>query len=224
MLTRSPAVLGSLCLIGLCGCYEGDRSSPSIPAAPAAPATGTEQPDDRDWDDVASPFRGRLLEIARTYKGYGNVDNHLRWAPTDCLIPPDVLHYSASKDKATHGGKIYALFAQPCAKGSYLPARGGAAPVGQVVVKEAWRSEEVTQWVSELGHVQKDGRRYRAGRQAELFIMYKMDPETPDTDQGWVYGTVSSDGKRVLSAGRVESCMNCHRDAPHDRLFGVSKP
>jgi hypothetical protein len=53
--------------------------------------------------------------------------------------------------------------------------------------------------------------------------MFKLDPKTPGTDEGWVYGTVSADGKQVTSAGRVESCMRCHQKAPHDRLFGLPK-
>jgi hypothetical protein len=35
-----------------------------------------------------------------------------------------------------------------------------------------------------------------------------------------VLALVSADGKRVLSAGRIESCMKCHQDAPNDRVFG----
>jgi cytochrome P460 len=62
---------------------------------------------------------------------------------------------------------------------------------------------------------------FKAGKQADLFIMMKLDPKTPDTDAGWVYGTVTADGKQVTSAGKVESCMKCHREAKHDRLFGV---
>jgi hypothetical protein len=53
--------------------------------------------------------------------------------------------------------------------------------------------------------------------------MFKLDPSTPGTDRGWAYGTVTADGKQVTSAGRVESCMRCHRKAPHDRLFGLPK-
>ena len=40
-------------------------------------------------------------------------------------------------------------------------------------------------------------------------------------DSGWVYGTVSSDGQGVTSAGQVRTCMGCHEQAPHDRLFGI---
>jgi hypothetical protein len=53
--------------------------------------------------------------------------------------------------------------------------------------------------------------------------MYKLDAKTPGTDEGWVYGTVTPDGKDVTCAGRVASCMGCHADAPHDRLFGLAK-
>jgi hypothetical protein len=69
----------------------------------------------------------------------------------------------------------------------------------------------------------KDQIQYRAAKPAGLFIMTKLKPDAPGTDEGWVYGTVAPDGKTVTSAGRVESCMNCHRDAKHDRLFGFPK-
>ena len=53
--------------------------------------------------------------------------------------------------------------------------------------------------------------------------MYKTDPKTPGTDEGWVYGTVTADGKKVTAAGRVQSCINCHQDARNDRLFGIPR-
>jgi hypothetical protein len=56
---------------------------------------------------------------------------------------------------------------------------------------------------------------------AGLFIMMKLDPATPDTDHGWVYGTVAADRVTVTSAGRVASCMGCHESAGFDRLFGA---
>ncbi|HEY7154555.1 MAG TPA: hypothetical protein VH575_11395 [Gemmataceae bacterium] len=70
-------------------------------------------------------------------------------------------------------------------------------------------------------YARKDGRLYHASKKGPLFIMYKVAAKTTDTDEGWVYGTVTADGKEVTSAGRVESCMNCHQKAPHDRLFGL---
>ena len=65
-----------------------------------------------------------------------------------------------------------------------------------------------------------DGVRYRAGDASGLFVMYKLDPATPGTDDGWVYGTLTADGRTVTSAGVVESCAGCHARAPHDHLFG----
>ncbi|MGH7174546.1 MAG: hypothetical protein ACRELF_00710 [Gemmataceae bacterium] len=72
-----------------------------------------------------------------------------------------------------------------------------------------------------VAYARKNGHLYHAAKQGPLFIMFKMAPTTPDTDEGWVYGTTTADGREVLSAGRVESCMNCHSKAPHDRLFGL---
>src|SRR5262249_38219867 len=132
---------------------------------------------------------------------------------------------------------------------SYLPAEGEANPVGKVVVKEAWRPEEVEerggellpsmtrkrkvrvtdkngaerweeQTVRYIPYVHKDGHLYHAAEKASRFIMYKMDPATPGTDEGWVYGVVTPDGKEVTAAGCLENCMKCHTKAPHDRLFG----
>jgi hypothetical protein len=126
----------------------------------------------------------------------------------------------------------------------YIPdARANS--IGQAVVKEAWSPEEVQgedlrlESVSRsveshvggrlvrrqdrfLPYLQHGDRVYHAKAKLGLFIMLKLDPQTPGTDDGWVYGTVTADGKEVLSVGRVESCMGCHKDAPHDRLFGVA--
>lgn len=120
--------------------------------------------------------------------------------------------------------------------------------VGQVIVKESWVPEEVkgkqkadiivsrvevkedqkADIVTRKGRLEdhfspfatRDGKRYHASKKAALFIMFKLDPTTPNTDKGWVYGTVSPDGKEVTSAGRVESCMKCHQ-TKEDRLFGL---
>jgi hypothetical protein len=73
-----------------------------------------------------------------------------------------------------------------------------------------------------LPYARKEGRLYQAKEKVGLFVMYKLDPQTPGTDEGWVYGTVTADGKKVTSAGRVQSCTACHRHAPHDRLFGLA--
>jgi hypothetical protein len=50
--------------------------------------------------------------------------------------------------------------------------------------------------------------------------MYRLPDTTPDTDEGWVYATITAAGE-VTAAGRVASCMGCHEVATHERLFGV---
>jgi hypothetical protein len=102
------------------------------------------------------------------------------------------------------------------------------------VVKEAWRpvvaaddeSPKVVGFHASNYHVPyardpNDLKLYRTGDLYGLFIMYKVDPATPNTDDGWVYGTIGADGKTVTSSGRVRQCMNCHQNAPDHRMFGV---
>jgi hypothetical protein len=206
-------------------------------------------PADKGGEKASERFHERLLEIARSYKDYGRLDDEYRWAPELCRLPnPGVARFSGSKDEETHGKKLYSLFAKQRAE--YLVMdKGKTNSMGQVVVKESWIPEEVTDAkaerkiivtkgkpkekdedridLSELGdhflpYAVKGGKTYRAAKQAELFIMFKMDPKTPETDDGWVYGTVTPDGKKVTSAGKVESCMKCHQDAGHDKLFGLA--
>jgi hypothetical protein len=159
-----------------------------------------------------------------------------------------VARFSESKDEKTHGKKLYSVFASY--KGAYLFAKGfKEQPAGQMLVKQSWLAEEVKEDDDKerkvvvtplkrrpddpkervspdridhfLPYAEKAGKLYHAAKQAELFIMYKVDPKTKDTDNGWVYGTVTPDGKKVTSSGKVESCMKCHQDAPHGRVFGL---
>lgn len=76
-------------------------------------------------------------------------------------------------------------------------------------------------WWPSFPYATIDGVWYCAQEKSGLFIMTKLDPRTPDTDDGWVYGTVSPDGKRVTTSGRVTSCMECHRESSHDRMLGT---
>jgi hypothetical protein len=151
---------------------------------------------------------------------------------------------SSSPESSPHGKKLYFLFVKEPRPREGDKTGSTKQPVGQVVVKEAWVPEEVTGlkklvgtqsirrklkvrrvdgWVErELDfnfYAWQGDRLYHAARKAGLFVLFKTDPGTPHTDEGWVYGTVTADGKRVTSAGRVESCMGCHQHAPHDRLF-----
>ncbi len=115
-------------------------------------------------------------------------------------------------------------------------------PIGQVVVKESWVPEKVERTndaTPEVAIQSKFGKskegyggsilpivkvgdeKFRAKDKFGLFIMYKLAEDTADTDHGWVYGTVTADGKTVTAAGKVKSCIECHEKAPRDRLFGV---
>jgi hypothetical protein len=196
---------------------------------------------DQEKPKVDRPFNDRLLEIAKTYKDYGRVDDEARWAPAFCRMPkPAVARFSDSTDDLTHGRKLYSLLAKN--RNAYLTVgKENPSAVGQVVVKESWVPEEVTDPTAPrdvvmdrkekapnlkddhfLPYATKDGKTCRASKPAGLYIMYKLDPTTPDTDEGWVYGTVTPDGKKVTAAGKLESCMKCHQEAPYDRLFGLA--
>jgi hypothetical protein len=179
------------------------------------------------------PFDVRLRAIAKDYLAWGRVDGEARLAPTDCRAPvPAEARVSRSEDAKTHGQKLYSLFAKD--RTAYLGAAKVPNPVGQIVVKQSWLPIEVPDDGGPLRAkavqadggrfiplIRKDGKLLKAGKQADLFVMFKLDPQTPGTDQGWAYGTVTPDGTRVTSAGRVGSCMRCHAKADHDRLFGL---
>lgn len=108
-------------------------------------------------------------------------------------------------------------------------------PVGQAIVKEAFFAVRATEAEAKAAMTTEDiadhrempqtfcgqgADLYRVGDLQGLYVMLKTPPDSPDTDAGWVYATISPDGK-VTQAGRIESCMECHADAPHDRLHGA---
>jgi len=153
-----------------------------------------------------SQFHKTLLDIAANYKSYGKVDDLAKWAPWLCSAPPPVVaRESASKDLDTHGRKLYFLFADK--RNEYVSNK--APTVGQTIVKESWIPDGSTP--------------PKPVKQNSIFIMTKLEPNTKDTDNGWVYGTVTPDGKTVTSCGRVESCMECHVQCKNDRLFGLKE-
>jgi hypothetical protein len=102
--------------------------------------------------------------------------------------------------------------------------RLGAVPKG--AAPKAARPEGTPESARDDGfnpYTVRDGKVFKAAKQGELFVMLKLDPKTPGTDDGWVYGTVSPDGKSVSAGGRIESCMKCHVEAKTDRLFGLPR-
>jgi len=215
----------SLILVGVCGF----AALASLKATLLQPAAAPEK-----------PFHAKLLEIAKHYQSdpfASPVDRHVaHWAPLLCRLPeagkdylPAKVRESASGDLDTHGQKLYYLFAKDQA--AYLDLGGKPVAAGQFVVKESWHPVEWTPMAAPEKQgplapefaVKKDRTWYRPGKPAGLYIMLKTDAKTPGTDDGWVYGTISALTGKVTAAGRVESCMECHLKAKHDRLFGLPK-
>jgi hypothetical protein len=225
---------GVLCAASLAACHE-ERTVVVI-SCPAPP----------------SPFADRLLRIAASFPALGRVDDGGRMAPTDCMMPSRPrARATASADAATHGGdKVYSMFAKDPASYRALTAlharRARVEPLdvdgtegcSQVLVKEAYEpvelapGEMVSRFVGDdpasdehqpILPAEKDGKRFAAGKRTGLFVMFRLDPTTEGTDDGWVYGTVTADAKTVTSVGRVAACMACHEKAPHGRLFGLPK-
>jgi hypothetical protein len=135
---------------------------------------------------------------------------------------------SQSDDDGTHGEKMYFLFAKEIAH--YLNQDEEPAPVGQVLVKESWTSKPSNPGARNLRthasglrinpRTKVGDRTLEIGKRKELFVMLKLDPQTAGTDEGWVYGIIKPETKEVTESGKVTSCIKCHQDAKHDRLFG----
>jgi hypothetical protein len=210
---------------------------PANDLAPAAADTTPPPAADAMPAEMIDPaLAARAREIAGQYEGWGRVDDEQHWAPALCRIPlPGVARMSGSTDATTHGQKLYSVFVKNFA----------AYPMGpntdQVVVKQSWTAEKVTDpsvkyepekhreypdggWNGNhfYPYAMKDGVIYKADKPAGLYIMFKLDPATPNTDGGWVYATILPDGQ-LTAAGKVKSCIGCHQEAPNDRLFGVPK-
>lgn len=206
-------------------------------------AAGAETQEKKEENDAR--FHSLLLAAAKSYPDYGRVEDVLRFAPTLCKAPPPVaVRLSASKDAGTHGRKLYFLYAWDAA--SYLKSPGkdhfkqARTPpeyekkkAEQVIVKESWtcvpiaKEKEAEEAKKAQGDertrflLRKDGELFKAGERKDLFVMVKLEAAVEGTDAGWVYGTVSADGKSVTSSGRVASCMGCHEKAGAGRLFGL---
>ena len=202
------------------------------PDDPAAGGNGGGPADAGASPELIDAFATTARQIASDYTAWGRVDDELRWAPTLCRIPlPGIARLSESNDATTHGQKLYSVFAKN------HDAYPDGPQTGQVVVKQSWTAELVStggDYRSFLdsakfppdagdhffGYASTDSGIYRAGEFMGLYIMFRLDSTTPDTDEGWVYATVTADGQ-VTAAGRVASCMTCHEVATHERLFGV---
>ncbi len=227
-----PAVMAGLIVLGNWVTAEPPKAPPPEPPA-------------------EQPFQNDLLKLAGDYKDWGRIDDEMRWAPTLCRAPnPGRAHVSASADEKTHGQKLYSLLTKQ--RSDYLAlAKNQSVPTGFAIVKQSWLPEEITDPKEKRAapldrtkvirtpgpkgsstfsgddhfypYAANGDKVFKATKQADLFVMLKLDPKTPGTDNGWVYATLTPDGKKVTAAGKIESCMKCHEKAPFDRLFGLKK-
>lgn len=180
-----------------------------------------------------SALRAKLLDVATNYKQYEQADGRKRMAPVLCAAPlPPIAdrRLSRSEDEGTHGKKLYTLYAAKidAITRTYTgEARfaGKQEPLtDQVIVKESWLAVPADKDDRPFDTVAApDGKRYKAGARGPLFVMFQTDPKDPNSDEGWVYGTLTPDGKKITGIGRLENCMSCHQKAPHGRLFGLPK-
>lgn len=230
---RRKRVAGSVltALIMCTGCSPREEGISRTPAEPGGEAMSALERDTR--------FDAALLAIASEYKRYNRVSDRANWSPTDCRIPPPVgVQVSASGDEATHGRKLYYVFAKD--DRAYFELREPdrrMSPVGQAVVKEAFKPVAVPPDQvpalerTDFGHQAlpdgyartAEGVVFHIGEPAGLYIMMKMELGTACTDEGWVYAVTSPDAKSILTAGNIESCRGCHERTKRDRLFGPRK-
>ena len=231
-------------ILGVCLlCVQPSPVTPSKPEEVRRPLAGELA---RSLDPMDAPALERLLlMIAREHKTYARVSDRTQWAPALCRPPTrDGVQQSLSRDDATHGRKLYYMYALD--DGAYdaigiaasqpddgTPRKPWTNPVGQIVVKESLKPELVCAGGGGSGEhgpdgvrplpadqVHLDGATYRAGDPAGLFMMVKVDPKHAGTDDGWIYATTSPDGTRIELSGAISSCIDCHRETDRDRLYG----
>lgn len=194
---------------------------------------------------IASPqgvVEQDIRTVATQYWAWDRVSDAINWAPQGCVIwRTEHVFESSSEDKSTHGSKLYQLFSR--LPKNYLELTGQAeednirsdspmrSGIGQVVVKESWKPVAVSEQEASEANSEKEplvyaespmGQKFRKGDFAGLFIMMKYDDPPIPADDGWVYATVAPDRTTILQSGRIDSCMGCHQNAPHGRLFGLA--
>lgn len=247
--TRAVLVIAALAASGALLAMSAQPPSDPI-SAPQIKAELPPLPPAATKRRTPTTFDRQIMDAARAYTAFHRVSEAPNWGPTACFaegIQASVseafaahgrkLYYLYARDAAAY----YRLGGE---KGQPPPALSGPSPVGQVVVKESFHPVEVgalespelvgppasLAWVQprkrapsydNSAHLtEMNGKLYQPGSPAGLFIMLKLDPATPDTDEGWVYATTTADGTAVLEAGRIDSCIDCHSETTRDRLYG----
>jgi len=213
------------CLLAcaLAACQSGHTDETAAPSgnASAGNVEKLDEPDTPKPQPAASTpaeierWRAQVLAAVEGYTGYRKVADYPLWAPEMCAPPrPSVQFMSAADGKEAHAKKLYFLWVKDFAAYD-VEGDETLQPAGQVIVKESFHP------VEGKGSIKSEGKTYAPGDRGPLFVMFKLDEKTKGTDRGWVYATLTPDGKEVTSAGEVQSCMGCHADAGKDRVFGV---
>lgn len=179
----------------------------------------------------AAPFDDLIIDVVAEYRSWQRVSDYAYQAPTDCMWKPrhDGPVLSDSHDTATHGQKYYYLYqrdTESTTSYDYSETSGGQ-PIGQTFVKEALYLESASVAPFDFKPLGSEGldltKTYRLIeiKEPDLYVMHKVDPATPGTDEGWIYAVLTADGSTVREAGRIASCMRCHTsDKASDRMFG----
>ena len=200
-----------LLIAALAACNSDLRAAPTTPTQP-----------------VDARFASAIRAAAKPYQQWGRVDERPNVAPMMCDMPrPE--HYGSKgqvrmseAEESPHGKKLYYLWASD--RAAYIKTE---VKTGFAIVKESFAAMPGTKkpathppnFETPLHDtIEVDGKPLTTGAAKGLYVMTKVGGE--GTDEGWIYGTISTDGV-VTSAGRVATCMGCHEDAPHDRLFGL---
>jgi hypothetical protein len=223
--------LCALCLLmtsvfALLACSAQEGNPTDVTLRPVTPANASNGSSQRPLHDPLDPkprtelerWRDAALEATSGYESYTRVADYPLWAPTLCSAPaPTVQFMSKAEGGRAHAQKLYFLWVKDgqAYSAKNEPAKEMPQPSGQIIVKETFLP------VEGQGGIKAEGKEYKAGERGPLFLMMRFEPGTEGTDEGWVYATLSPDGKQVTSAGRLDSCMGCHVEAGDDRVFGV---
>ena len=222
--SKNAATTGTAGTTGGAGTTGAAGTSGSAGTTGIAGATGTGGGNggstggavDASADRALTPFEEQALAIAAEYIGLG--PRRRRAALGAVPLPPAATRASrATASRTTErrtASKLYSVFAKND------DAYPNGPHDGQVVVKQSWKVELVPDAGRRRSarstarptpsidadhfypYAQGDGGVYRAGAPAGLFIMFRLDPATPDTDEGWVYATVSPAGQVTVRRPR----------------------
>ncbi len=226
LLVMSGLVLG---FAGGCACTD---NTPNAAADASAPSS-----------DVSEHQRAAVLGAGASYQR-----QDAAWitgpaiAPMLSLMPPAEPRHGGAEVllpfpslTISHGGRrVYHLYASDAEAYDAHVRDESAVEPGFFLIHESWHARETgvpieratpasTGARREQAVRGPDGRLYLPDEPYGLFVMLKEPPGTPGTDDGWVYATVSFDGREVFEVGRIASCMECHATAPHQRLYGPAR-